>query len=157
MTRVLAVDWGERRVGLALSDPLGITAQGLPTEEVSGSESALETIAATVAHHGVVRVVIGLPLRLDGSAGPEAQRVRAFADRLAGRAGIPVETWDERLTSVQAERSLRESGAKAGRRGGGGRRRTRPDADRKARVDARAAVLLLQSWLDAHPGRSTQT
>lgn len=165
MGRILAVDWGERRLGLARSDELGLTAQPLPPvilpafkgnpEDAAkrAQAAAAEAILAAAAEHEVVRVVVGLPLELSGRSGDAAQRVEALVALLARRlADVPIETWDERFTSALAERSLREEGHTSGRRGGGGRERTRvaSHAD-KARVDQRAALLLLQSWLDAHP------
>ena len=156
MGRILAVDWGERRLGLAVSDPLGITAQPAPPEILERPEDAAAAIARAVEHWDASRVVLGLPLELSGQEGDAARRVRALAQELAGKIAIPIETWDERFTSALAERSLRDEGVKgAVRRKGGGRERTRTEAKAKARVDQRAALLLLQSWLDAHPGSVT--
>ena len=166
MARILAVDWGVRRLGLARSDELGFTAQPLPPVILPAftgnpadaarraTRAAADAVAAAVTAHGIDRVVIGLPLELSGRAGEAAERVSELVAALAARpgAGVPVETWDERLTSAQAERSLREEGWSAGSRKGGGRERTRARQEDKARIDQRAALLLLQSWLDAHPG-----
>jgi putative Holliday junction resolvase len=168
--RILAVDWGGRRLGLARSDELGLTAQPLPPVLLPAAagppaDAARRAHAAAVAAiveaaeaHQADRVVVGLPLELSGRAGEAAERVEALVAAL--RARLPrttaVETWDERFTSALAERSLREEGHRAGRRSGGGRERTRVRPGDKARIDQRAALLLLQSWLDAHPGGSAR-
>ncbi len=153
MGRILAVDWGERRLGLAVSDPLGITAQPAPPEILKQPEDAAQAIARAVETWDATRVVLGMPLELSGNEGEAAQKVRALAAALAERIAIPIETWDERFTSALAERSLRDEGGRgAGKRKGGGRGEARTRQEDKARVDQRAALLLLQSWLDAHPG-----
>ena len=156
MTRVLAVDWGTRRVGLALSDALGITAQPLPPLTFpEGQDPAhapvwlARALVALAAEHEAVRIVLGLPLELSGARGEPAQAVDELAALLRARTTLPIELWDERFTSALAEQSLREEGHGGTRRKGGGRERGRT-AD-KSRIDQRAALLLLQSWLDAHP------
>jgi putative Holliday junction resolvase len=151
--RILAVDWGERRLGLAVSDLLGLTAQPAPPEILKTPEDAAAVIARAVETWDAERVVLGLPLELSGAEGDAAQRVRALAAELATRVAVPIETWDERFTSALAERSLRDEGGRgSGRRRGGGREQAKTQQAAKARVDQRAALLLLQSWLDAHPG-----
>ena len=167
MGRILAVDWGGRRLGLARSDALGLTAQPLPAVVLPATSgdataaarrtqaAAVAALLDAVAEHAIARVVIGLPLELSGRSGEAAGRVDDLVAALRARlpADVVVETWDERLTSALAERFLREEGRTSGKRSGGGRERTRPATqEEKARVDQRAAVLLLQSWLDAHPG-----
>ena len=163
--RVLAVDWGERRLGLALSDALGITAQPLepivlPKASSPGAANpaarleALRAVKALAREHEVGCVVLGLPLLLSGEHGEAARAVEAFAAALRTCIDVPVELWDERFTSALAEQSLREEGTTSGNRRGGGRERARATPTDKARVDRRAALLLLQSWLDAHPGRA---
>jgi putative Holliday junction resolvase len=158
--RILAVDWGERRLGLALSDALGITAQPLdpivlPEASTKGpSDTALRALASLAEAHEVGRIVLGLPLLLSGERGEAARAVDTFATALRARVSVPVELWDERFTSALAEQSLREEGATTGNRRGGGRERARATPLDKARVDRRAALLLLQSWLDAHPERT---
>jgi putative Holliday junction resolvase len=133
--RILGLDLGERRIGMAVSDPLGITAQGLPTLVRAGGAADLEAIASRTQEYEVERIVLGLPLRLDGTAGPAAEAARRFAADLERYSGLPVDLWDERLTTVQAERTLTGAGVRRDRR--------------KASRDRLAAVLILQSWLDA--------
>jgi putative Holliday junction resolvase len=131
--RILAVDWGERRIGLAVSDPLGVLASGLPTLTVRGRAEALERVAAAAAEVEAERIVVGLPLLLSGERGTAAQAAESFAADLATRTGLAVETWDERLTSAMSRRRLQETGVKTGRA--------------KTRVDRGAAVVLLESYL----------
>ncbi len=134
--RILAIDPGDRRVGLAISDALGVTAQGLPTLERSASlRRDLDRIAAVAREHGAERFLMGLPVNMNATEGAQAEKARAFGEKLAARSGMPVEFHDERLTSREAERVLRSGGVDPRRR-----------ADR---VDRLAAVILLQSYLDA--------
>ena len=133
--RVLALDVGLRRIGLAISDALGITAQGLPTLERRNKRSDLAALRGVVEKHEVAEVVVGHPLHLSGKEGKQAEKVVAFADDLRGHLGIPVHLWDERLTSAQANRVLRETEMSIKRRG--------------EVVDQMAAVLILQAWLDS--------
>ncbi|HKQ61447.1 MAG TPA: Holliday junction resolvase RuvX [Candidatus Polarisedimenticolaceae bacterium] len=137
--RVLAVDLGDAHIGLALSDPLRITAQPLETLHVAGPRQALEQVAARARSAEAATVVVGLPLLMSGEAGERALGARRFAEALSERLGqaVRVELWDERLTSVQAERTMLAGNVRRKRR--------------KLAVDAMAAVLILQSWLDAHP------
>ncbi len=129
--RVLGIDPGERRVGLAISDALGVTAQGLDTFR-RGENGFFDHIAALVLERGVASIVVGLPRNLDGSEGASAKAARRLAGRLAGRLRIPVELWDERLTTQAARRAF-------------------PPGSRKD-WDRLAAVFILQSWLDARAG-----
>ena len=138
MGRVLALDLGEKRVGLAVSDPLGWTAQGLPTLARPDTDAEHGALDRLIRDHDVERLVVGLPLRLDGSEGQAARAARAAADALALRFGLPVELWDERLTTAEADHVMRLAGV---------RRRRRQQAS-----DRLAATLLLQSWLDARRG-----
>jgi len=132
--RILAIDPGERRVGLAVSDPLGITAQGLPTFDRRSGELA-EHIARLAREYEITRIIVGNPVSLSGREGEASARARALADELRGRFSLPVEMWDERLSSAEAQRVLAGSGAA------------------KGAVDRVAAVLILQGYLDAHrPG-----
>jgi putative holliday junction resolvase len=142
--RILALDVGRKRIGLALSDPLGITAQGLPNLARKNKRSDLEALARLAAEHEVELFLIGNPLHMSGDAGRQAEWVREFADTLAAHTGVPMRLWDERLTTVEASRVLRESGI---------------GIEKRARaVDRLSAVILLQSYLDslayAHPGES---
>jgi len=157
------VDWGTRRVGLALSDALGITAQPLPPLTLpEGQDPAhapaylARALVALADEHDASPLVLGLPLELSGERGEAARAVQALADALGARTKRPVELWDERFTSALAEQSLREEGHGSSRRKGGGRERARSArSEDKARIDQRAALLLLQSWLDAHRGSSS--
>lgn len=132
MSRILAVDWGERRVGLALSDPTGTLASGLETLEVRGAADAVARVAAVARESEAESVVVGLPLLLSGERGEAARAAEAFAAALASATGLPVATYDERLTSALAGRRMLERGER--RRG-------------KGRVDQDAAIALLESWL----------
>jgi putative Holliday junction resolvase len=132
----MALDYGEARIGVAISDPTGSFAQPLETiapGRKASEKTALARIAELVARYDVGRIVVGLPLRMDGSAGEQAQRVRSFGERVARRTGLPVDYLDERWSSVQAERALAEGGVKA--------------RDRRGRVDPIAAALVLQTWM----------
>lgn len=132
--RLLGLDYGSRRIGMAVSDPLGITAQPLPPIVREGDEKDIDAIAAAVREHGVGGVVIGLPLHLDGREGAQALKAIRFGEKIRERLGLPVATWDERMTTAQAERHLIASGV--------GRAR------RKEIRDSLAAVFILQSVLD---------
>ena len=135
--RTLAVDLGTRRVGVAVSDSAGALAFPYATFERSSDPATdAAAIARALEETGATTVVVGLPLSLDGSAGPAAEAARVWAEDLAGHLGaVEVVLFDERLTTVSAAAGL----AAAGRRGRGAR----------ARVDSAAATVLLQSWLDA--------
>ena len=134
--RVLAIDFGLRRIGLALSDPLGITAQGLPSLERTRLEEDLRGIEKLAKEHSVELVILGNPIAHHGGETGMSRRVGEFAAKLRQRLSCPVELWDERLTSVEANRMLRISGISI--------RKRRQAADRVA------AALLLQSYLDYH-------
>jgi putative holliday junction resolvase len=141
--RVMGLDYGERRIGVALSDPLGLTAQPLRTLERATLAADLEALGTLARRHEVERFVVGLPLALDGTRGPRVRRTEEFAGRLGRATGLPVEAWDERFTSVQAERTLLEA-----------------DLSRRKRrevIDTTAAVLILQGWLDARAPRGRET
>jgi putative Holliday junction resolvase len=133
--RILALDVGKKRIGLAVSDPLGITAQGLPTLHRTRIREDLEELDRLCREYEVALLLIGHPLHMSGDESRQAVYTREFADRLAERTHIPLQFLDERLTTVQAERVLRESGISIEKRA-------------KA-VDQLAAVLLLQSYLDS--------
>lgn len=133
MSRILAVDWGERRVGLAVSDPQGIIATGLETLQVHSPEQAATLVANVARLQEAERIVVGLPLLMSGERGEAAQAAQRLADLLAARTGLPVETYDERLTSAMSERRLRELGVRTGQA--------------RERVDQGAAMALLESYL----------
>ncbi len=139
MSRILAIDYGKKRVGLALSDPTRTLASGLPTLVRRPKQPLPEAIRRLVAQHEVTEVLVGLPLDVDGTAGERAREVERFTEALRARLSIPVTLIDERLSTVRAYEVLRERGkkAKAG----------------KAHVDRVSAALLLQSWLDAPGGK----
>lgn len=133
--RVLALDLGKKRIGMALSDPLGITAQGLPTMERTNLRQDLAALERLAREHEAALILVGLPLHMSGQEGSQAQYTRDFAARLAERTGLEVRLWDERLTTVQAQRVLRSSGIGLEKRA-------------KA-VDKLAAQILLESFLDS--------
>lgn len=136
--RILAVDLGDARIGLALSDPLGLTAQPYATLERVGPRRDLAALEQRVRAERVAIVVVGLPRLMSGEEGSRARGAREFADRLARRIpGIRVELWDERLTTVQAERTMISGKVRRARR--------------RRIVDELAAVLILQGFLDRHP------
>jgi putative Holliday junction resolvase len=138
--RVLGLDLGEVRIGLALSDLLGLTAQPLANLKRVGPKKDLRALAALAREHDVTTVVIGLPLLLSGEEGDKAQEAREFAEGLGRHIhGVRIVLWDERMTTVQAERAMLE---------GNVRRRKR-----RQKVDSLAATLILQSFLDSLPGR----
>ena len=134
--RILGLDVGSKTIGMAVSDPLGITAQGLETIRRKNKRTDFELLERAIREHDVREIVVGFPLRMSGQEGRQAGKVSAFADRLRARFQLPVHLWDERLTSVQANRLLREAELSI--------------AKRAAAVDRMAAVLILQSYLDAH-------
>jgi len=139
MTRILGIDFGDRRIGLALSDELGLTAQPLGGVSTEADGGHLRELARLCQERGVEEVVVGLPRNMDGSLGERACVTLEFVEALRGELDIPVETWDERLTTIQAERSLQARGLTHKRR--------------KARRDTVAAQLILQGYLDAHDAR----
>jgi len=138
--RILALDVGAKRIGVAVTDPLGITAQGLDTIERQNKRRDLEALAQLMAKYEVREIVVGLPLRLSGAEGTQSEKMRRFADDLHAWFGVTVHLWDERWTSTEANRLLRETDLSIAKRG-------------KA-VDRMAAILILQSWMEAHPARS---
>lgn len=137
--RTLAIDLGTRRVGLALSDAGGTLASPLEVIEVSSPQQAHEKVLAAIAEHQPVRLVVGLPLNMDGTIGPAVRQVMKWGRELASQAGLPVIFIDERLSSFEADQSLLSA-----RRAG--RKLTRKD--RKHRQDAIAAAVFLQDFLD---------
>ena len=138
--RILALDLGKKRIGLALSDELGITAQGLETLEREGRRDDIEKLRRLAAERGVASFLIGDPVHMSGEAGRQSEYTREFARDLEYKTGLPVKFWDERWTSREAERTLRGSGIAHGRR--------------KPAIDRLSAVILLQSYLDSAEARS---
>jgi putative Holliday junction resolvase len=138
--RILAIDYGTRRLGLALSDPMGITAQPLASLQRKSIRADIEKLREIVVERQVGRAVIGLPLNLDGSHGALWEETNLFRTRLETELGIPVAGWDERLSTVEAERVL--ISADISRR------------KRKGVIDKVAASIILQSYLEAHPQTS---
>ncbi len=137
--RVLAIDHGERRLGLAVSDPSGAIAMPLEVLSRAGWAKDLASLRRVIAAQQVDEIVVGRPLTMRGTVGPQAQAAARFAARLREALALPVTEVDERLSTTAAERVLRE---------GGGRSRDRGARDRRARRDAVAAALLLQPYLD---------
>ncbi len=132
-SRILALDVGKKRIGLAVSDELGLTAQGLETFERSRVRDDLNKLTQLADDLNVTLLLVGKPLHMSGSESRQSEYTREFAGRLGEHAGLPVVYWDERLTSLEAERILRQSGASL--------------EQRKKVVDKLAAVLLLENYL----------
>jgi len=132
--RILALDLGARRIGVAISDPLGITAQGLQTIVRQNMRGDLEALQKLARQYEIGMVLLGEPLNMSGHAGVQAQKAEAFGAQLERRLGVRVELWDERLTTAEAQRVLKSSGVSLEKR--------------KAAVDRLSAVILLQSYLD---------
>jgi putative holliday junction resolvase len=132
--RILALDVGKKRIGLAVSDEMGWTAQGLETFQRTRIREDLARLKELAEHWSVHTLLVGQPLHMSGEASRQSEYTREFADRLKEHLSLPVVFWDERLTSVEAERVLRESGASLEKR--------------KKAVDRLAAVLLLESYLE---------
>lgn len=135
MSRVMAIDLGSARTGVAVSDELGMLAH--PWKTLPGGEAAMEAVVAAAEEIKPGRILVGLPRNMDGTSGPAAEAAKAFATSLRERVPCPVDLWDERLTTMAAQRALRESGRKA--------------RDQRGVVDQVAAQILLQSWLDRMP------
>jgi putative Holliday junction resolvase len=137
--RVLALDFGKKRIGLAISDGLGITAQGLPTFARINKRADLAMLGKLIKERGVTQILMGNPLHMSGKESRQSEWTRQFAGELEKHTGIPVKMWDERLTSVEASRVLRSSGIGIEKRA--------------AAVDKLSAVILLQSYLDSAGAR----
>jgi len=133
--RVLGLDVGARRIGVAVSDPLGITAQGLETLHRKNKKHDFQFLERIIREYEVREIVVGLPLRMSGAEGTQAEKIQAFAEDLRKRFELPVHLWDERLTSAEANRLLRETDLSIEKRG-------------KA-VDRMAAILILQGWMES--------
>ena len=139
MGRILALDLGRKRIGLAISDEMGFTAQGLDTLERRGRRDDIEDLRKLASVRGVTQFLIGDPMHMSGDASRQGDYTREFAAELERKTGLPVEFRDERWTSREADRTLRGSGVANGKR--------------KATIDKLSAVILLQSYLDSvRPG-----
>jgi putative Holliday junction resolvase len=132
--RYLGIDLGRARIGLALADEVLRTARPHSTVHRRGDAPDLAAIAAVARAYEVTLAVLGLPLNMDGTEGDSARFARGFAAKLGAALGVPVELQDERLSTFEAEGRLRERGVKA--------------RDQRSRIDAEAAAVILQSWLD---------
>lgn len=134
------MDYGLRRIGLAVSDPLGITAQGIETLQRKNKRNDLAYLSRVLRDYDVREIVLGYPLRLSGEKGPQSEKVEQFAEQLRQKFNLPVHLWDERLTSTEANRVLREA---------------QLSIEKRARaVDRMAAVLILQSFLQSRAAGS---
>jgi putative Holliday junction resolvase len=131
--RILALDHGDRRIGVAISDPLGIAAHGLPTIETDRRGGEIDRVRELVEEKNVERVVVGLPINMDGSEGDRARKARSFAKQLRRRLDVPVKLSDERLTSAQAHRELSREEVSM--------------SEREERVDRMAAQLILRRYM----------
>jgi len=135
--RVLCLDLGEKRIGVAISDPEGILASPLSIIESRQDDSAIGQIVVLALELQVERIIVGLPRSLDGTEGPQAQIVRNFVENLKSLVDVPVDVWDERLSTVAANRMMAEARVKKKKK--------------KEKRDAIAAAIILQSYLDAEP------
>lgn len=138
MPRILGIDYGTRRIGLALSDPSGTVATPWQVLDAREEVDAVRSILDGCAAQGVERIVVGLPMRMDGSDGPAAQSAKAFGEHVRSATDIPVVYWDERWSTVTAEQALIEGGARRGKR--------------RQVIDKLAAQIMLQHYLDAQSG-----
>jgi putative holliday junction resolvase len=139
--RILGLDVGSRRIGVAVSDPLGITAQGLETLQRRNKRYDFECLQRVIQEYDVREIVVGLPLRMSGAEGIQSDKMQTFAEEVRKRFRLPVHLWDERLTSAEANRLLRETDLSIEKRG-------------KA-VDRMAAVLILQGWMEQRAGTAS--
>ncbi|NQS99454.1 MAG: Holliday junction resolvase RuvX [Candidatus Omnitrophica bacterium] len=134
--RILGLDFGEKNIGVALSDELGWTAQGLDNLSHKSKQENITAIAELVKERQVTEIVVGMPKKLDGSLGKKAQQVISFVEDLKKQVNLPIKVWDERFSSVQAERAMLEADLSRKKR--------------KSRIDRLAAQLILQNYLDAN-------
>jgi putative Holliday junction resolvase len=133
--RILALDHGTKRIGLAVSDELGVIALPLEFVPAEPFEKFLARLGEVIAEKNVEQLLVGMPRNMDGSYGPAAEKVREFVAALKAAVAIPIKTWDERLTSAQANRFLIQANVRRDKR--------------KEKVDQTAAAILLQSYLDS--------
>lgn len=131
----MGIDYGDRHIGIAVSDELFLTAQGVSTVRNSGDDRMLNDIGALAEQYGVGEIVVGLPKNMNGSIGPRGQLAEAFAEALRTKLGLPVTLWDERLTTMSAQRTLIEADVSRKKR--------------KAVIDRMAAALILQNYMDS--------
>ena len=136
MPRLLGLDIGDRRIGVAVSDPEAILASPIAVVERRDTPVDLRAMVDFAEAHEVERIVVGLPISLNGSIGPQAQKVLAFIEALRPLTTVPIEPWDERYTTAAAEDLLRQTG--------------RSPAERRRRLDSAAAAVMLQDYLDSH-------
>lgn len=136
MKRVMALDVGDKRTGAAISDELGITAQPLGVHQRTGYKSDLEWIRGFMKEYDIERLVVGLPLNMNGSRGERAMAAERYAEKLRADTGLEVSLWDERMTTMEAERFLIEAGMSR--------------MKRKKKIDQTAASLILSGWLSAN-------
>jgi putative Holliday junction resolvase len=135
----MGLDVGSRTLGVAISDPLGLTAQGLPTIRRQNKRLDFAQLQSLIQQYEVAEIVVGYPIRMSGMGGTQSEKMEIFAEELYKKFKLPVHLWDERLTSAEANRVLRDSEMSIKRRG--------------EVVDRLAAVLILQGWMDARAGR----
>ena len=135
-SRILGLDHGQRRIGVAISDELGLTAQPLLTILHTNQRNDLRSLGRLLRRYDCTAIVIGWPIHLSGDRSPRAQAVEKFADTLRAEFSLPVHLWDERMSTAEAHRHLDAAG--------------RGVRDRKDVIDQVAAMLILQSWLDGH-------
>jgi putative holliday junction resolvase len=133
--RILGLDVGARRIGVAVSDPLGITAQGLETLHRKNKKYDFSFLHRIIRDYEIKEIVVGLPLRMSGAEGAQAEKIQVFAEDLRKHFKLPVHLWDERLTSAEANRLLRETDLSIEKRG--------------QAVDRMAAILILQGWMES--------
>ena len=133
--RILALDGGQKRTGVAVSDPTGLLASPLAAITSKAASERVESVLTLSAEQAVGEIVVGMPVSLSGRKGPQAEWVAGFVRELSARSAVPVKTFDERYTSVEAKRLLRQAGVQPSRE--------------KARVDSAAAAVLLQAYLDS--------
>lgn len=132
--RILGLDIGDKRIGVALSDPEGLIGMALTVVTRVDEQTDLQAVLNLITEHEVQHIVVGLPRSMDGTIGKQAEKVQAFCRMLAESTELPIDTWDERLSTVAAERAMVETGVKRARR--------------KKRRDAVAAAIILQEYLD---------
>ena len=135
--RVLCLDLGERRIGVAISDPMGWTAQGVESYNYKGDEDLMRHILQLITDKQAEKLVIGMPRNMNGTYGPMSEKIKAFANGFAPVCPVPIVLWDERLTTVAAQRTLLEGNVRRDKR--------------RQVVDKLAACLILQNYLEANP------